>query len=45
VVMEHGRIAETGRHDELLARGGAYSRLYAEFSAAGDAAQVAQVAQ
>ncbi|HYN72193.1 MAG TPA: ABC transporter ATP-binding protein [Nakamurella sp.] len=44
VVMEHGRIAETGRHDELLAREGAYSRLYAEFRATGDAAPVAQVA-
>jgi ATP-binding cassette subfamily B protein len=45
VVMEHGRIAETGRHDELLARGGAYSRLYAEFRSAGDAARVPEVAQ
>jgi len=40
VVMEHGRIAETGRHDELLARGGVYSRLYAEFRSAGDTAPV-----
>jgi ATP-binding cassette subfamily B protein len=30
VVMEHGRVAETGQHDELLRRGGAYARLYAE---------------
>ncbi len=30
VVMEHGRVAEVGRHDELLRRGGAYARLYAE---------------
>jgi hypothetical protein len=30
VVMDHGRIAEVGRHDELLLRGGAYARLYAE---------------
>lgn len=27
-VMADGRIAETGTHDELLARGGAYKRLY-----------------
>ncbi len=28
VVMEHGRIVEQGCHDELLRRGGAYSRLW-----------------
>jgi subfamily B ATP-binding cassette protein MsbA len=28
VVVERGRIIETGRHDELLAHGGVYKRLY-----------------
>lgn len=29
VVMEHGRIVDSGRHDELIARGGLYARLAA----------------
>jgi subfamily B ATP-binding cassette protein MsbA len=28
VVLEHGRIVESGSHDELLARGSAYAKLY-----------------
>ena len=28
VVMDQGRIAETGKHDELVARGGVYQKLY-----------------
>lgn len=28
VVLHHGKVIETGRHSELLTRGGLYSRLY-----------------
>jgi ATP-binding cassette subfamily B protein len=39
VVVEHGRITETGSHDELLARGGSYAEMWATFT--GDAELVA----
>lgn len=36
VVMEHGRITESGNHDQLVASGGAYARLWAAWDARRD---------
>ncbi len=35
MVVEHGRIVEQGTHTELLATGGAYSRLLGDWDAVG----------
>ena len=34
VVLERGRVAEEGTHDELLRRGGVYARLWRQQSGA-----------
>jgi ABC-type multidrug transport system fused ATPase/permease subunit len=33
VVVDDGRIIETGSHDELVARGGRYARMYETWTA------------
>jgi len=39
VVIEQGRIVEQGRHQQLLAAGGAYARLWLRQSRAGQRAE------
>jgi subfamily B ATP-binding cassette protein MsbA len=43
-VLVAGRIVETGRHAQLLARGGYYARLYAQQAGDGDTAAPPSVA-
>ena len=34
VVLDHGQVAESGRHEELLAKGGLYARMWADYEKA-----------
>ena len=37
LVLDRGAVAESGAHEALLARGGAYARLHAQFASGGAA--------
>jgi subfamily B ATP-binding cassette protein MsbA len=43
VVLSQGRVAEVGRHDDLMAKSGEYARLYRIYERGGDAARAAEV--
>lgn len=34
VVLDHGKVAESGRHEELLGKGGLYARMWADYERA-----------
>ena len=34
VVLDHGQVAESGKHEELLSKGGLYARMWAEYEKA-----------
>ncbi|BAM02394.1 ABC transporter ATP-binding protein [Phycisphaera mikurensis] len=38
IVLDHGKIIESGRHNELLREGGVYAGMYRQFIRAGEAA-------
>lgn len=43
LVLEHGRVIEMGRHEELLEMGGCYRKLFADFSSEPERAAVVRL--